>query len=42
MCSLAHAHGRKNGKRERGTRFRDDQGLSLDRFLGAFFKFLYF
>lgn len=39
---FAHAHGRKNGKRDRGTRFRDDQGLGSDRFLGKFLKFIYF
>ena len=44
MCSLAHAHAhdRKNGKRRRGTRFRDDKGLGLDGLLGEFFKFIYF
>lgn len=42
MCSLAHAHDRKNGKRRRGTRFRDEKGLGLDGLLGEFFKFIYF
>lgn len=42
MCSLAHAHDRKNGKRRRGTRFRDEKGLGLDGLLGEFSKFIYF